>query len=355
MTDEAYMTLALSLAKRAKGLTHPNPTVGCVVVKNGKIVGRGFHEGAGKPHAEVVALSQAGKEAQGSILYVTLEPCTHFGRTPPCTDAILRYGVKRVVVAVEDPNPLVGGKGIKRLKEAGLEVTVGVLEEEARLLNEDFFTYVSKRRPYITLKLAQSADGKTATPSGNSKWISSEDSRRYAHKLRSEATAILVGINTVLKDNPSLTIRHFPSPRQPLRVVLDPNLRIDPSLKIASSSEARTLLFHRKRDKKKEEALSSRGVELIALEDFSLGNILEELYRREVVHLLVEGGAKTVSSFLKSGLWDRMIIFQAPKLIGDGISIGDLGVRSVREAKKMKLRRTFKIGQDIVAEYIPLF
>ena len=354
MTDEAYMTLALSLAKRAKGLTHPNPTVGCLVVKNGKIVGRGFHEGAGKPHAEVVALSQAGKEAQGSTLYVTLEPCTHFGRTPPCTDAILRYGVKRVVVAVEDPNPLVGGKGIRRLREAGLEVTVGVLEEEARLLNEDFFTYVSKGRPFITLKLAQSADGKIATPSGDSKWISSEDSRRYAHRLRAEAGAVLVGINTVLKDDPSLTVRYIPFPKQPLRVVIDPNLRMDPSLKIANCSEAKTLLFHKKRDPEKEKILSSQGVELVALKEFSLKSILEELYKREVVQLLVEGGAKTVSAFINAGLWDRMIIFQAPKLIGDGISIGSLGVESLNEAVKLKLRRTFRMGQDIVAEYTPL-
>lgn len=207
MDDQYFMELALRLARERKGLTHPNPTVGCVIVKDGKVIAQANHERAGLPHAEAKALSIAGESARGSTLYVTLEPCTHFGRTPPCVDAIIKAGVKRVVIATLDPNPLVSGKGVQRLKEAGIEVTVGVLEEEAKRLNEDFFTYITKGRPYITLKFAQSLDGSLATKDYHSKWISSEESRKYAHRLRAEASAVLVGINTVLRDNPSLTVR----------------------------------------------------------------------------------------------------------------------------------------------------
>ncbi|MDW8097261.1 MAG: bifunctional diaminohydroxyphosphoribosylaminopyrimidine deaminase/5-amino-6-(5-phosphoribosylamino)uracil reductase RibD, partial [Aquificaceae bacterium] len=203
------MRRALELALQRKGLTHPNPTVGCVVVKDGRIVGEGYHERAGMPHAEVVALQRAGEKARGATLYVTLEPCTHFGRTPPCTDAILKAGVKRVFVATLDPNPLVSGAGVERLRRAGLEVSVGLLQEEARRINEDFFTYISLKRPYITLKWAQSVDGTLATHAGHSKWISSEESRAFAHRLRAEATAVLVGINTALRDDPELTVRAF--------------------------------------------------------------------------------------------------------------------------------------------------
>jgi pyrimidine deaminase RibD-like protein/uncharacterized protein (DUF302 family) len=219
MDDQYFMELALRLAQERKGLTHPNPTVGCVIVKEGKVIAQANHERAGLPHAEAKALSIAGESAKGSTLYVTLEPCTHFGRTPPCVDAIIKAGVKRVVIATLDQNPLVSGKGVQRLKEAGIEVQVGVLEEEAKRLNEDFFTYITKGRPYITLKFAQSLDGSLATKDYHSKWISSEESRKYAHRLRAEASAVLVGINTVLRDNPSLTVRAFEWERNPTRIV----------------------------------------------------------------------------------------------------------------------------------------
>ncbi|WP_457600594.1 bifunctional diaminohydroxyphosphoribosylaminopyrimidine deaminase/5-amino-6-(5-phosphoribosylamino)uracil reductase RibD, partial [Hydrogenivirga sp.] len=325
MSDRGFMSLALSLAKRRKGLTHPNPTVGCVVVKNGSVVGSGYHEGAGYPHAEVVALEQAGESARGATLYVTLEPCTHFGRTPPCTDAILRAGVRRVVVATLDPNPLVSGKGVQKLRDAGMSVEVGVLEEEARELNEDFFTYITEKRPYVTLKLAQTIDGKIATPSGDSKWITSLASRRFAHRLRAEAGAVLVGINTVLRDDPSLTVRHIPFPKQPLRVVIDPELEIPLGSKIVSDGEAQTLVVFSRRDPAKEGELMERGVQLLQMDSIELRELLEELARREIVHILVEGGAYTVGEFLKEGLWDRLVVFQAPRLLGDGITLKGLG------------------------------
>ncbi len=354
MSDREFMSLALSLARRRKGLTHPNPTVGCVVVNEGEIVGLGYHEGAGYPHAEVVALEQAGEKAKGSTFYVTLEPCTHFGRTPPCTDALIRAGVRRVVVAVLDQNPLVGGKGVAKLRESGIEVDVGVLEDEAKLINEDFFTYISQGRPFVTLKLAQTLDGKIATLSGESKWITSLQSRKFAHRLRTEATAVLVGVNTVLRDNPSLTVRHIPFQRQPLRVVIDPELETPPDANLVTDGEAQTLIVFSQRDPAKEDELLERGVQLLYMERIELREFLKELAKREVVHLLVEGGAYTVSQFLREGLWDRLILFQAPKLFGEGKGIEDIGVKGVEDALRLNIRREWRIGEDRVSEYVPV-
>ncbi len=354
MTDEAYMRLALSLARRRKGLTHPNPTVGCVVVRDGEVVGLGYHEGPGYPHAEVVALEQAGKKAEGSTVYVTLEPCTHFGRTPPCTDALLRAGVRRVVVATLDRNELVAGKGVERLKGEGVEVEVGVCEEEANLLNEDFFTFISERRPFVTLKLAQTLDGRVATSSGESKWISSPESRRFAHRLRIEASAVLVGITTVLRDDPALTVRHIPTEKQPLRVVIDPQLDIPLNSKVVKDKTARTLVVFQERKPGLEESLIEEGVDLLYMEKIDLKVLLRELAKREVVHLLVEGGAYTVSRFLEEGLWDRFVLFQAPKLFGGGVGIEGLDVSRVEEALRLKLRREWKLGEDRVFEYVPV-
>ena len=354
MKDEEYMSLALSLAKRRRGLTHPNPTVGCVVVKDGEIVGLGYHERAGYPHAEVVALDQAGEKAKGSTLYVTLEPCTHFGRTPPCTDAIIRAGVKRVVIATRDRNEMVGGKGIEKLKSEGIEVTEGVLEEEAVEINEDFFTYISKKRPYVTLKLAQTLDGRIATHSGDSKWITSLQSRIYAHRLRSYATAVLVGSNTILKDDPELTIRHIPFERNPLRVVIDPLLKTPTDAKVTDTSVAPTLIVFTHRNPEKEHALMDKGVHLLHMEEIDLRALMEELYKLEIVHLLVEGGAFTVTQFIKERLWDRLVIFQAGKILGGGKGIEDLGVERISEAIDLKLRREHRIGEDRVFEYVPV-
>ncbi len=354
MNDEAYMSLALSLAGRRKGLTHPNPTVGCVVVRDGEIVGLGYHERAGYPHAEVVALDQAGEKARGATVYVTLEPCTHFGRTPPCTDALIEAGVKRVVIAALDRNEIVRGKGVERLREAGIEVEVGVCEENARLLNEDFFVYISERRPYVTLKLAQTADGRMATVSGDSRWITSLQSRRFAHRLRSEASAVLVGITTVLRDDPQLTVRHIPFERQPIRVVIDPELEIPLESRLVRDRSAPTLVVFSRRRPDVEQALTEAGVELLHMEEINLRYLLEELARREVVHLLVEGGAYTLTRFLREGLWDRLVVFQAPKLFGDGKGIEDLGVVSVDEAFRLKIRREWRIGEDRVFEFVPV-
>ncbi|MDQ7038549.1 MAG: bifunctional diaminohydroxyphosphoribosylaminopyrimidine deaminase/5-amino-6-(5-phosphoribosylamino)uracil reductase RibD [Aquificota bacterium] len=354
MTDRAFMSLALSLAKRRKGLTHPNPTVGCVVVKEGEVVGLGLHEAPGRPHAEVVALNQAGDGAEGSTLYVTLEPCAHHGRTPPCVEAILRAKVRRVVVAVEDPNPSVSGKGIERLRSEGVQVDVGVLREEARLLNEDFFTYITSDRPYVTLKLAQTLDGRIATLTGDSRWITSPESRRFAHKLRSEASAILVGINTVLKDDPLLTVRYLPVRKRILKVVIDPDLEIPEEANVLDKSGGDTLLVHTRRDPGKEEVLRKRGANLLFMETVDLRRLLRTLKEMGVMHLLVEGGGYTVTQFLREGLFDRVVLFQAPKILGEGIGIGDLGIERVEESLKLSLRREIRIGEERFFEYVPV-
>ena len=354
--DIKFMGRALELAKLRKGLTHPNPTVGCVIVKDGQIVGEGYHEKAGMPHAEVIALQKAGEKAKGATLYVTLEPCTHYGRTPPCTDAIIKAGLKRVVIATLDPNPLVSGKGVERLKKANIEVLVGVLEEEAKKLNEDFFVYITQRRPYITLKWAQSIDGTMATKTGNSKWISSEESRAFVHQLRAEATAVLIGINTALTDDPQLTIRAFPWEKQPVRIVLDPQLKIREDLKIVKDREAQTIVISAVEKEDKIKRLEELGIKVILAPweegKLNLKEVLRELYFMEIMHILVEGGSTTHTTFIKENLFDRLWVFIAPLLLGEGKRIGDLGISLIKEAKKLKLREIKKFGMDIALEYI---
>ncbi len=354
MIDAHFMDLALSLARRRKGLTHPNPTVGCVIVKNGEVVGLGYHERVGFPHAEVVALQQAGERARGATVYITLEPCTHFGKTPPCTDALIRAGVKKVVIATLDRNPIVGGKGVEKLNEAGIEVQIGIREKEAQELNEDFFTYISEKRPYITLKLAQTLDGRIATLTGDSKWITSFSSRRFAHRLRIEVSAILVGINTVLKDDPLLTVRHIPTEKQPLRIVIDPELEVPLNAKIITDRSAYTLIVFSRRDLEKEKKLLEAGVGLLYMEEINLRELMKELAKREIVHLLVEGGAFTITEFLKEKLWDRIVIFQAPKILGEGKGIGYLGIEKIEETLKLKLRKEHRLGDEHVFEYVPI-
>ncbi len=358
MEDIKFMKRALELASLRKGLTHPNPTVGCVIVKDGEVIAEGYHERAGMPHAEVVALERAGDKARGATLYVTLEPCTHFGRTPPCTDAIIRAGLKRVVIATLDPNPLVSGKGVERLKKAGIEVSVGILEEEAKRLNEDFFLYITQKRPYITLKWAQSVDGSLATKRGDSQWISSQKSRDFAHRLRAEATAILVGINTVLRDNPKLTVRAFEWERQPMRVVLDPQLKIPEDCNLVRDGQAQTIIFTASEDREKIKRLEEKGIKVLLapVKDrrLDLKEVLRELYFLEVMHLLVEGGAVTLTSFIREGLFDRLWVFIGPLLIGEGKRIGDLGVELLKEAPKLKLREIKTFEGDVALEYIRL-
>ena len=356
--DEMFMSRALELAKVRKGLTHPNPTVGCVIVKNGKIVGEGFHRKAGEPHAEVVALQKAGKKAESSTVYVTLESCSHYGRTPPCSLALIQARVKRVVIATTDPNPKVAGKGIEILKKAGIEVKVGVLEREAQKLNEDFFWWITKKKPFVVLKIAQTLDGFIATESGESKWITNERSRKYVHLLRCQSDAILVGVNTVLKDNPQLTVRDVPCERQPLRVILDRDLKTPLEAKISETSEAKTVIFTASNNGRKIEALQKKGVEVIKTplgEDgkLDLRWVLDFLgQKKEVVQLLVEGGSQIFGSFYREGLFNKLLVFVAPKVFGKGLNpFGGFKITSPNEGKTLKLSTVKRFDNNVLLEY----
>ncbi|GAB6073261.1 bifunctional diaminohydroxyphosphoribosylaminopyrimidine deaminase/5-amino-6-(5-phosphoribosylamino)uracil reductase RibD [Venenivibrio stagnispumantis] len=358
--DIKYMKRALQLAKKGKGYTHPNPAVGAVIVKDGKIIGEGYHKKAGMPHAEREAIKDAkekGYDIKGSTMYVTLEPCCHYGRTPPCTNAIIEEGIKKVVVATLDPNPLVAGQGIEILKKAGIETKIGILQEEAKKLNEDFFVYITEKRPFIHLKIAQTIDGKIATKIGSSKWITSEKSRKFAHKLRLEASAVMVGVNTALKDNPSLTIRYIKSKKQPKRILIDRYIKTPIDFNIFNQ-EAQTILFCSKNaDKSKIEKLREKNIKIYQLEEkeerLDLKEILKILAEEEqVIHLLVEGGKDLITQFIKNQLYDKISVFIAPKIVGeDGISsIGKLDILDIKDAKLLNINLIKKIDTDIYLE-----
>jgi diaminohydroxyphosphoribosylaminopyrimidine deaminase/5-amino-6-(5-phosphoribosylamino)uracil reductase len=331
MNDETYMRLALSLAQAALGQTGANPVVGCVVVKDGRIVGLGSHLKRGESHAEVHALNMAGEQAAGSTVYVTLEPCSHYGRTPPCADKLIEAGVKRVVAACRDPNPAVAGKGLKRLIDHGIEVKVGVLEEEALLLNEQFFTYITHQRPFVTLKTAATLDGKIASYTGDSKWITNEASRAYVHTLRHQHQAIMVGVGTVLADNPSLTSRLEVPSVQPVRIIVDSMLRTPLDAKVIRDGETRTMIVTTERaDASRVKQFEQAGVTVLPCgggEKVDLRLAMRTLAEHEIASVLLEGGGRLNGSMLEQELVDKIILFYAPKLIGgrNAPGIAELG------------------------------
>jgi len=354
-----YMDRALSLARRGEGRTRPNPAVGALVVADGLVVGEGFHPAAGQPHAEIFALRQAGELARGADLYVTLEPCSHHGRTGPCADAVIAAGIARVFVGTGDPNPQVCGRGIERLRAAGIEVQVGIREAECRRLIAPFAKHVTTGRPLVTLKSAITLDGKTATATGDSQWISGPASRLQVHRLRDRVDAILVGVGTVLHDDPQLTTRLPEGGRNPLRVVVDSKLLISDRAKllldldaaptlIATTSQARSARI---------DALRQTGVEVLVLDGpdgrVDLVALLEELGRREVQHLLLEGGSGLNNAMLRDSLIDRVMIFIAPKLVGgnDGFGIfSGAGVSRLADALTLTDVRSSRFEDDILIE-----
>ena len=352
--DEAFMQLALDEARKGLGRTHPNPAVGAVIVKGGKVVGVGFHERAGTPHAEVHALRMAGAKAKGATIYSTLEPCNHHGRTPPCSEAIIAAGLKRVVFASPDPNPLVNGKGAKRLKAAGLEVVPHVLRAQADALNRPFFKAITTGLPFVTLKAAISLDGKLATATGDSKWISSESSRLLVHELRDRVDAIIVGAGTVQADDPKLTTRLAKGGRNALRVVLDSGLRTDPDSTIYKVRPGeRTLVATTVAvGSRKAKALERRGVELLHLQgpQVNLEAVLRALVRRGCLHVVIEGGAQVFATAIAESLADEALLFVAPIVLGgDGVSwVGDLGLRLVSDAPKRVVETCALSGGDVV-------
>lgn len=355
--DSYYMGLAYELAKKAEGRTTPNPTVGATIVKDGEIIGQGYHMKAGMPHAEIEAMNSVkDKELlKGSTLYLLLEPCCHYGKTAPCTKAIIEAGISRVVAPMKDPNPKVNGKGFEELRNAGIEVGVGLMEKEAKKLNEAFFKYITTKRSFVILKAAMSIDGKIATSAGQSKWISSEQSRSYVHELRNRVDAVIVGINTVLYDNPRLTCR-IPGGRDPLRIILDSRLRIPLDARILADRNA-LIATTNKCDKSKIRKLEEKGVGVVVIrtndKKVDLKELMYELALRSITHIMIEGGSEVAASALKEGIVDKVVYFIAPKIIGGRDAktpIGGKGIENMEEALKLKDVEIKKIGDDVVIE-----
>lgn len=313
--DSYFIQGALRLAKKGLGWTFPNPMVGAVLVKRGNVVGEGYHHKLGEPHAEIEAIREAKTDLKGSTLYLNLEPCYHYGRTPPCVDAIIKTGIARVVCSTLDPNPKVYGRGVEKLRKAGIEVEVGVLEKEAQKLNEAFFTFHTKKRPFVAIKFAASLDGKIATRTGDSKWITNERARMFARKLRGEHQAVLVGINTVLKDDPHLGTR-IKGLKDPVRIILDPHSKIPNNAQVLRDENV-----------------------LIVNEEIIIPALLENLAEKDIISVLVEGGGRTIGNFVDEKLVDKVYVFHAPIIIGGEKSVSSVsgvGFETVKEALHLK-------------------
>lgn len=355
-TDQEYMQLALDLAASAKGKTNPNPLVGAVLVKDGVIVGTGLHRKAGEPHAEVHAFNMAGKHAKGATLYVTLEPCSHYGKTPPCAKLVKESEVSRVVVAMQDPNSEVAGRGIKLLRDAGIQVEVGVLEQEARKLNERFIHNMITSRPFVISKFAMTLDGKLATHKGHSKWITGVEARVNVHQLRNEVDAILVGVGTVLADNPSLTTR-LPDGegKHPIRVILDSQIRTPLDAFVLQSDVAETIIVTSTNvDPERIKLYEEKGITFIYVSDdgngLNLKEMLVKLYQRGITDVLVEGGGAVNASFLRAGLIDKYLIYVAPKVLGGRNSVTPFAgedVDTVDAAMHVSFDEIEKFGEDL--------
>ena len=351
-----WMTRALELAERGRGYVEPNPLVGAVVVRDGQKVGEGWHQRYGEAHAEVNALAAAGEAARGATLDVTLEPCCHHGKTPPCTDAILQAGVARVVAAMTDPFPEVAGKGTSILRAAGVVVEIGLGEKEARRLNAPYLKLLTTGRPYIHAKWAMTLDGKIATRTGESKWITSEESRKRVHELRGCMDGIIVGIGTVLADDPLLTVRP-PGPRVPVRIILDSQARLSPRSRLVQTAKESPVMVVTARPAPDESVRTLRnlGCEVLSVQDSgghpSLLHLLDELGKRRMTNVLVEGGAEVLGSFLDAGAIDEVHVFLAPKLIGGAKArtpVGGQGVAKLEEALKLTDWQVKRVGNDIL-------
>ena len=357
-TNEYYMKRAFELAAKGRGSTNPNPMVGAVIVKHAEIISEGYHITPGYAHAEVTALGNTGQDVRGGVLYCNLEPCSHFGRTPPCVDAIIDAGIKEVVIGMIDPNPKVAGNGVKKLREAGIKVTVGVLEEEAIKLNEIFIKYITKKQPFVILKTAMTLDGKIATRTGNSKWITGESARRKVHYVRNSVSSIMVGINTVLKDDPMLTVRVEPCMGKKWRIVVDSKgiIPIESAI-VGSTGDYPTILATTSKiDAEKERILIDKGIHIIKSdikdERVDLAGLMNELYKMEIDSILLEGGGILNASALEAGIVDKVMFFISPKIIGGEESktpVEGPGV-DLNNAVDIKNVSISQIGGDILVE-----
>jgi diaminohydroxyphosphoribosylaminopyrimidine deaminase/5-amino-6-(5-phosphoribosylamino)uracil reductase len=358
--NEKYMKVAIAQARKAVGKVSPNPMVGAVVVKKGEILGRGYHHQAGSPHAEINALRKAGKKTKNADLYVNLEPCCHYGRTPPCVNAIIDSGVKKVIIGIRDPNPLVSGKGISRLNAAGIITHVGVLEEECTALNEIYIKYITKKIPFTILKIAATLDGRIATRSGDSRGITGQQSLRVVHALRSQSDAIMAGIGTVQADNPLLTTRlHGKRGKDPIRVIVDSSLKVSPRAKVFNPhSQAGVIIATTKNaSERKKKQLDKAGAKVLTIDSengrVGLKKLMIALGKLEISSLLIEGGTRLATAALEDGIVDKIVFFYAPKILGGrlapGITAGE-GVEHINRALKVSDLKVRRCGEDILVE-----
>lgn len=353
--DIYYMKKALELAEKGRGRTSPNPMVGCVIVKNDKIIAEGYHKKAGEPHAEIDALNNAVEDVSNSIIYVTLEPCTHFGKTPPCVTEVIKTHPKKVVIAMQDPNPLVAGKGIEALKSSGIDVKIGILEEEARKLNEIFIQYITQRTPFVIAKWAMTIDGKIATVTGDSKYISAEDSLKFVHKLRSEVDAVLIGGKTAIKDDPLLTVRHVEGEyKNPIRIILDTKQGLPENLNVFKGKTIAPTWVITPYDH--DYPFAERVIKLKSTDKgyISLKNLMEELGKLEVTSVLIEGGGSVFASALQEGIVDKIYCVLSPKIFGGEHAISPVmgsGIaQSVNEAINLRISSAKQLNHDILIE-----
>ncbi|GGA78327.1 bifunctional diaminohydroxyphosphoribosylaminopyrimidine deaminase/5-amino-6-(5-phosphoribosylamino)uracil reductase RibD [Ornithinibacillus halotolerans] len=360
-SHEFYMDLALQNAQAMKGQTDPNPLVGSVIVNENRIVGVGTHLKAGEPHAEIHALRMAGEKAKGGTIYVTLEPCSHHGRTGPCAEAIVQAGIKRVVIATLDPNPIVAGNGVRILKDAGIEVITGVREKESIQMNEVFNKFILAKKPFVTLKAGTTLDGKVATHTYSSKWITSEEARLDVHQLRNQNMAILVGINTVLEDNPALTTR-IPNGRNPLRVIMDSSLRIPLDATVVTDQQAETWVFTSKNyDQTKVPLLEEKGVRVFVTSSENVVDpkeVVKILGEHQVSSLFIEGGGTIHAAFLENQLIDKVILYFAPKLVGGKHAptfLEGTGIAEMKDAIELIDTNIIKIGKDFKFVGYPVY
>jgi diaminohydroxyphosphoribosylaminopyrimidine deaminase/5-amino-6-(5-phosphoribosylamino)uracil reductase len=359
--DLVFIEMAYSLAEKAKGWSSPNPYVGAVIVKNGTIVGTGYHEKPGKPHAEIIALQKAGTQARNAIAYITLEPCVHWGRTPPCVDSLIQAGIKRAVVSALDPNPLVHKKGLQKMRQAGIQVSNGLLEEKNIRLNEVYNKYIRRKIPFVTVKVATSLDGKMATRNHDSRWITSQQTREYVHLLRGENMAIMVGINTLLHDDPRLTIRHpLWRKKSIVRVVIDSRLRFPIDARILrTKAKGEILVFtHQSETSRKAVELKKKGAEIISLrksrsDKLDLKEVLNWLGRNEISSVMVEGGPLLITNLIEKRLIDKIFVSLSTKLVGGEKAptfFEGAGFSAIAQSIQLKKTNCFTIGNDMILE-----
>lgn len=357
--DITYMKRALSLARKGLGKTSPNPAVGCVIVRDGVVVGEGYHKKAGAPHAEMLALAMAGAAAKGADVYVTLEPCCHHGKTPPCCDALIAAGVRRVVAGMVDPFLQVAGKGLQILRQAGIQVEVGLLEEQCKDLNKVFIKSVTTGIPYLIYKTAMTMDGNIATVTGHSRWVTCEESRRLVHRLRAQCDAVMVGVDTVIADNPQLTVRHVRG-RNPLRVIVDTRLRTPESVNVLNdASTGKTIIATCETNPEIHQRYLSQGADILVCREYDgrveMADLLQKLTVMGVQSILVEGGSRLAGDLLQNNLIDECIFFYAPKVVGNGFApFAIQGISTMDDAIQLEVQRVGMSGADVVVYARPV-